>query len=275
MKKQQTSRGLCKTPPFAKFRCQAQISILKILNVFLRLKFSPSLNLNKIERFSKVSSCGFTLIEILVAIFIFAVVITTIFGSYNTVFSNVEKINASITDYEMAKNCLCRMIIDLKSIHVSLPPEYSPPGFDDPPDNYRIVGDTSYSGNNSFSRLRFTSLAHLSFGNKINEGIAEIIYYVQATDDRHYALKRADSLYPYKPFEEKGNDPVLCEDLISMSLKYYDHEGTECEIWNSESETFGYASPRAIGIKLEVGDDSVSQIFETMVALPVYREKIE
>ena len=34
---------------------QAQILILEIFNIFLRLKFSPSLNLNKIEHFSKVS----------------------------------------------------------------------------------------------------------------------------------------------------------------------------------------------------------------------------
>jgi len=34
---------------------QAQILILEILNVFLWLKFSPSLTLNKIEHFSKVS----------------------------------------------------------------------------------------------------------------------------------------------------------------------------------------------------------------------------
>jgi hypothetical protein len=33
----------------------AQILILKILNIFLWLKFSPSLNLNKNEHFSKVS----------------------------------------------------------------------------------------------------------------------------------------------------------------------------------------------------------------------------
>jgi len=46
---------LCITPPFAQFLCQAQILILKILHVFLWLKFSPSLNLNKIEHFSKVS----------------------------------------------------------------------------------------------------------------------------------------------------------------------------------------------------------------------------
>jgi len=46
---------LCKTPLFAQSLRQAQILILKILNVFLWLKFSPSLALNKNERFSKVS----------------------------------------------------------------------------------------------------------------------------------------------------------------------------------------------------------------------------
>jgi hypothetical protein len=46
---------LCKKPPFAQSLRQAQILILKILNVFLWLKFSPSLALNKIEHFSKVS----------------------------------------------------------------------------------------------------------------------------------------------------------------------------------------------------------------------------
>ena len=39
--------GCLKTSPFAQFLRQAQILILKILQVFLRLKFSPSLNLTK------------------------------------------------------------------------------------------------------------------------------------------------------------------------------------------------------------------------------------
>ena len=44
-----------KTLPFAQSRRQAQILILEILRVFLWLEFSPSLTLNKIEHFSKVS----------------------------------------------------------------------------------------------------------------------------------------------------------------------------------------------------------------------------
>jgi len=51
-----SKRGdLCKTPLFARFQCQTQISILEIPNVCLGLKSSPSLNLNKDEHFSKVS----------------------------------------------------------------------------------------------------------------------------------------------------------------------------------------------------------------------------
>ena len=42
-------------PPFSQSHRQAQIPILEILNVCLWLKLSPSLILNKIERFSKVS----------------------------------------------------------------------------------------------------------------------------------------------------------------------------------------------------------------------------
>jgi hypothetical protein len=42
-------------PPFAQSLCQAQISILEILNIFLWLKFSPSLTLTKIDLFSKIS----------------------------------------------------------------------------------------------------------------------------------------------------------------------------------------------------------------------------
>jgi hypothetical protein len=57
--RRQVSKPLKKTfakrPPFAQFQRQTQILSLEILNVFLHLKFSPYLNLNKIEHFSKVS----------------------------------------------------------------------------------------------------------------------------------------------------------------------------------------------------------------------------
>ena len=76
------NRDLCKTPPFAQFLCQAQILILKILHVFLWLKFSPSLNLNPAKsgkHFSKVSiHKGFTILEIIITIVVAAILGTVL-----------------------------------------------------------------------------------------------------------------------------------------------------------------------------------------------------
>jgi general secretion pathway protein J len=219
------------------------------------------------------SNDGFTLLEIMIAIFIFAVVITTVFTSYSTVSSGNEIIDQKTASYEMATNCLNRMIMDLKSIHLSLPPEYSPPALGESPELYRIVGETTDVRGADFPRLRFTSLSHISFGEKQGSGIAEIVYYVQAAEDGSYVLKRADKLYPYIEFKEKPGDPVLCRDVKSLTFKYYDDDGNDYDHWDSDSEDFGYSTPRAIDIRLELAEGSGSLTIDTMVDLPVYREK--
>lgn len=219
------------------------------------------------------NSFGFTLLEIMISIFIFAIVITTVFGSYNFILSSSETVDKAISSYEMGQNCLNRMIVDLKSIYLCLPPAYSPPDFNDFPDTYRIAGDISDVDGSNFSRLRFTSLAHVLIKYEPQSKISEIVYYVQAGNENDFVLKRANNMCSEKPFEEKKSDPVLCENVKSLTFVYYDQEGAEYENWDSDLEQFGHATPVAISIKLEIGNDSDFQLFETMVAIPVYREK--
>jgi general secretion pathway protein J len=218
---------------------------------------------------------GFTLLEMLVTIFIFTIIATTIFGSYNAVFSNAAAIKNDMMAYETAKDCLNRIMLDLQALYLSQPPAYAPPQNADEQDPYRIVGETIYTGNSSFARLRFASMAHLSMTAKKQAGIAEIIYYVRSTRDGQYTLRRSDNLVLYGPSEEKENDPVLCENLKSLSFKYYGSEGDEYEAWDSESEDFVYSTPRAIAVKLAIGHDERFQVFETLIKLPYHREKIE
>ena len=218
---------------------------------------------------------GFTLLEILVSIFIFAIIATTIFGSYNSVFSNAAEIKADMMASEMAKSCLNRMALDFQSMYLSLPPAYSAPQGDQEPDPYRMVGEVTASGDTPFARLRFASLAHLPLGATKQEGIAEIIYYVRSTRDGKYTLRRSDKLILYGPAEEKETDPILCENLKALTFRYYGTEGEENDTWDSESEDLGYSTPRAIGIKLAIGNNERTQVFETLVKLPQYREKTE
>jgi general secretion pathway protein J len=218
---------------------------------------------------------GFTLMEILLAFLILGIVVTTILASFNAVFSTTDTLKNSSRYYDMAKNCLNRMALDLGALYITLPPLYKPPNFDDPPDPYRIVGSSNEIGGTSFANVRFASNAHIPLNKSIKRGVAEIVYYVQVKDDGQQVLRRGDHLYPYPSFEENSGDPVLSEHVKSLAFKFYDSEGSEFEEWNSDSGEHGYATPAAIGIQLEIGDESVSYNFETTVRFAVNREKIE
>jgi len=220
------------------------------------------------------TSDGFTLLEILLSFLILGIVMTTIMASFNAVFSTTDTLKNSSQYFEMAKNCLNRMTRDFEALYVQQSPLYKPPDFDDPPDPYRIVGSTADVGGTSFATIRFTSSAHIPLDKNKRDGIAEIIYYVQAKNDGQLVLKRADHLYPYPPFEEKGGDPVLCIYLKSLVLMYIDAEDSESDEWDSDSDEYGYATPAAVRIQLEVGNETTSYDFETTIRLAVHRQKI-
>jgi general secretion pathway protein J len=220
-------------------------------------------------------AAGFTLMEILLAFLILGIVVTTVLASFNAVFSTTDTLENSSRYYEMAKNCLSRIALDLDALYVTQPPLYKPPDFDAPPDPYRIVGAITDSGGISSAQLRFTSRAHIPFDEEIRDGIAEIVYYVMVKNDGQLVLRRADHLYPYPPFEENPGDPILCDHVKSLVFKYYDAEGAESEEWNSDAGEYDHATPQAISIQLEIGNESESHNFETTVRLAVRRKKIE
>jgi len=219
---------------------------------------------------------GFTLLEILISIFIFGIIFTTVFMSYRTVFSNSDIVVTDVNAFETAKTCLNRMVEDLQSVYVVMPPVYSTPDFDDLPDPYRFVGNNTRIDIREFARLRFASLSHLAFDNDLRKGIAEIVYYVQDPGVGYFLLRRADHLYPYKPFQESKVDPILCERIKSLKFIYYDNENTPHPEWDSESEEFSHETPRAIGIEFELDGNQASPFrFTAMVNLPVYRAPLD
>lgn len=214
---------------------------------------------------------GFTVAEILIAIFIFAVIVTTVFGSYRATSEQVEIVSRNRKLVEMGRICLDRMTNDLKALHASLPPEYSKPEINSDPDPYRVVGTNETIGSETYASLRFTSFAHLPIRPSRSFGIAQIVYYVQRDDNDQYHLHRADQLFPYDAFEADPADPVLCGPIRSFSLTYYDNTGRSYDTWDSESESNEFSTPSAVGIRLEIGDEKDTQIFSTRVLLNVYR----
>lgn len=223
---------------------------------------------------------GFTLLEILLAIFIFAIVMSTIFGTFNAVVSRTDAIKKGLGGYEMARICLNRITQDLTTVYLDQRPLYAPPDFDDGPDPYGFFGKETFEGNKRFSWLRFTATDHLSINGRQETGIAEIVYYVKEVGypESEFVLKRADTVYPYDEeyeFEEKESDPILCEGVEEFSLVYIDADGNEQETWDSDADMFKYASPQAVFVKLKIINQESVYGFETKIILPVLREEIE
>ena len=227
---------------------------------------------------------GFTIIELLIAIFLLAVVVSTMFGAYTDIFHTIKITENDTRLYKMAKKCLERVLMDLESIYVASPPIWKKPGInDDDPDPYRIVGDFSEAGDSNVSQLRFTSFAHVpGYGESRKEGIARIVYYaaVHDQDENNILLKRSDSLDIKEEFEEKETDVTICEWVKSFQLTYFDEEEEYQDTWDSESKSNEFATPRAILIKLEVTDPKLDDssdvepiVFQTRATLFMYRDK--
>lgn len=217
---------------------------------------------------------GFTLVEILAAIFIFSLLITTLFGSFRVLTTSSSALGEGTLQFEMVQGCLARIVTDIESIFVSHPPSYKQPETGEAPDPYRVEGDASYAGGNSFARLRFTSLSHVPTGRTQQlYGVAEIVYYVTRLDTGEFVLRRSDRLYPYGEFEEKDTDPVVCRNVQGFDVTYYDGEGKDTENWDSESSEFNFSTPRAMGILLKIGDEDAPDLFATRVYISTYREK--
>jgi general secretion pathway protein J len=218
---------------------------------------------------------GFTLVEILLAIFIFSILMTTVFGSFAVLSDGAEILETNTGLHQAARAGLDRIIQDLRQVHFTLPPEYRKPEHDEDPHEYRLVGGQSDYGNADFDQLRFASLAHISFAGNPRLGIARIIYYPMELTPDNWVLRRADHIYPYPEFEPSDQDPILCENLLEFKLTYYDHEGGDFEYWDTESDDHDYGSPRSIAITLKTGDEEEAVALSARVDLPVHRLPLE
>jgi general secretion pathway protein J len=218
---------------------------------------------------------GFTLMEIMIAMFILAVVISLVFGSLDGVLGSADHVNAQSDLLEMGQSGMDRIAADLNALHIMAYPRYQPPeiGGDEQEALYRFEGEALSMGGRQFAKMRFTSLAHLPLNHDAREGIAEIVYYMLESEDDGYTLRRKDNLYPYPEFEEDENDPIVCEQVQAFEVLYFDQEGRETEDWDSQSSDVEYATPVAVAIKLAVGDEDAPMVLNTRIALPVHRYK--
>jgi len=218
---------------------------------------------------------GFTLLEILIAISLFAALTAMLYPAYIGTFRNMDITESHASVYRMARIAMDRISEDLASACI--------PGTDEDSDS-----DLTYSrvflGTDSelYSRdadsLEFISEKHLPFYDDISAGKGRIKYYLKEHEDEDgFILYRSDNLeLGNKPGDEDAGALILCKDVNSINFTYLDENGEDYDHWDSSSASFKGKLPTMITVELGFQNESDPELpikFVTSISIPMAKRK--
>ncbi|MBN1849653.1 MAG: prepilin-type N-terminal cleavage/methylation domain-containing protein [Deltaproteobacteria bacterium] len=203
---------------------------------------------------------GFTLLEVLIALAIFAVIISILFPAYIGTFRNMDAAETDSDTYQMARITLDRMTEDLESAYLSQ--QFPFTGMDD-----TINGQDADS-------LQFMSRTHLAFDARQNQdGNARIAYTIkEGEEESGLILYRSDTLELRASPEEGSGGFILCQGLYAVQMIYEDADGETYDEWDSSSITYKNRLPKKVSILLEFvnqADPESPLRFMTSVFVPM------
>lgn len=207
---------------------------------------------------------GFTLIEILLAVFILGIVLTTVYASYTGTFKLIGETQKDAELYGMARTTLERMTRDLEDAARWK-------------GSFEFVANPNFLQGRDFTSLSFRSGAHVAFGKKDPpDGIAVIEYLVEETDEEDaFALYRSDRLTLDADKDEPPPQKyLLCDRITDLTYRFYDEKGAERKTWDSGSNEDGQKkkSPTLVEIHLALKNEKnpdAPYLFMTRVRIPL------
>ncbi|PKN81595.1 MAG: hypothetical protein CVU51_13995 [Deltaproteobacteria bacterium HGW-Deltaproteobacteria-1] len=206
---------------------------------------------------------GFTLLELLIAISILGIVLTTIYAAYSGVLTNIRELGDESRVYQMARVTLDRMSRDLTSLQRSK-------------DVFVLQSEDGIIGKRSFEAITFWSAAHLVFDEgEVPGSPAEISYFVREDKTGGFSLWRSD-IAQAKPDLNKKTEGgiIICQNLQGLNFKFYNESGEEQDSWDTESSSESQKGrpPAVVQIELILAnarDADKPYKFATKVFIPV------
>jgi len=161
------------------------------------------------------SEAGFTLIEILLALFILSIVFASLLASYTGTLKMTRDWEDTGRAYSMARSAMDRMLKDLESAY---------PG----QTSCAFTMETETLNEKTFPRLSFTACSRTNpDGDETpSAGISRITYAVrQNQETEEYELARSESSDTGD--ESTASDCVICRGLFELNFRFYDRDGQE------------------------------------------------
>lgn len=218
----------------------------------------------------KYSDTGFTLLEIMLAMFMLATVVTMVLLSISGSLRVVEATGKQGDVYYRAQVALQRMSEDISSALLV--------------DGIEFYGNSSDNDGERGNILEFTSTGHVVFDPENDHPGIALISYILKPDKEHdesYVILRSDNLLrPSDTAETYRGDDVeaflLCDRLRRVQFVYLDEAGNELDEWTSVPDDINADDERKLPVTVRITlefwlDEQLenSIVFSTAVLLPV------
>jgi len=179
---------------------------------------------------SSPASRGFTLIEVLLAIAIGAIVITIVTTVFYRSHKNIEAVKSSSEIYQTARTVMDRMIKDLTCAYI---PSDNRNRTKDEISFYRFVGTKEEDESIRRDSICFTTTTDLGFS-KNPGSICEVDYYLKETEDKKgsYTLMRREDATPHSGITKTGMELEMAEGIKEMEIVYIDDASQETREWD-------------------------------------------
>ena len=213
---------------------------------------------------------GFTLLEVLLAFFIFSILFITIYTTYSGSFKTITMTENRMELYRKAAIVLERISEDLQGGYISLLP---PNSFGQPAAYTRFLGEDNDMNGKDADTLSFFSGTQPLFSDEGETGSGQVISYsvIQGSMEDELILLRSEQ--PEFIDETEGREGlVLSDGLQAINFTYFDDDGVVHETWDSDSEELSGRLPRMVSISLEFfNQENPEAPLEVMtsVALPI------
>jgi general secretion pathway protein J len=202
---------------------------------------------------------GFTLVELLLALFLFALIAGVIFATFAAVASGVEKGRQHIELYRVGRVALLRMA---QEVGAAMPPLVE--------SDTRFQGKKNADGGTGHDRIDFLTVPYRRYGDKVpSYELCHVAYYVADNPQGKTALFREEDCSGEEDERRERATRLELTDLaVGLEFTYYDAE-KDYEEWppNVDDQSL---LPCRVRLALTLRDaQQYARVFITTVVLPM------
>ncbi|NUP06137.1 MAG: prepilin-type N-terminal cleavage/methylation domain-containing protein [Polyangiaceae bacterium] len=226
------------------------------------------------RRRSNRSRRGITLIEVLVALAVLALVASLVYGAFDAMSRTRTGVEGASERYHQGRSAVSRMSREIQSAFLSMHRPLQNPGLQ--------VSQTIFKGTDGGTtgdRLDFTSFSHrrLGFGSHESDQ-NELSYFITSGNRARTAkggnvdtldlARREATIIDMEP-TTGGVSQILAEDVVEFDLQYMDGTtGDWLDHWDSSAEQFERL-PRYVRIELAIARNVPGVPYRFVTKVPI------